>query len=73
MKTKFDGRKFAKACQLGTDIWFRLVGDGVKADDDQELKSAFERVIGQYGVEEGYAGIVWASLLDQRELELGWD
>lgn len=73
MTKRINTREFAKACQLGTDIYFRLVDDGVNVENDDELTTAFDHAIDQYDVKPDYTGAVWASLLDQREQELGWD
>ena len=68
-------RTFVDAVNAGDDFFLRLHSSGADVEDDKALAKAFDEAIrsGEVDVPESLRGAAWASVLDARERELGWD
>lgn len=64
-----------KAIQAGDVFFMQLNDSGFDVEDDEALRKAFDEAIRtrQIDVPEDSQGVAWASVLDARERELGWD
>lgn len=67
------GMTFVQACQAGADMFFDFRKRGIDVEDEDRILGMFEAEAEAAGVPEELRGAAFASFLDQRECELGWD
>ena len=73
VKKAKSGMTFVQACQVGADMFFDFRKRGIDVEDEEEVFGKFEAEIKGTDVPEELRGAAFASFLDQRECELGWD
>lgn len=70
---RLGNREFARASRCGSDLYFVIKEAGVDVENDAELVRAFDKEIDKNDASPDFRAAALASLIDQREQDLGWD